>query len=90
MWRWRKATYSFNLTIVHSEKELQEIDIDNICKKRFIADYKKQIKIYDKMMHICTPNFLPNINMTRTAIVSIRLGDFMSLPANFDIKSKAL
>ena len=40
-WRWRRATYNFNLTIVHPDHEIIEIASDNICKKRFIANYKK-------------------------------------------------
>jgi hypothetical protein len=64
MWRWRRATYSFNLTIVHREKEKIEIASDNICKKRFIANYKKQLKIGSETINICKPNFSKNVAMT--------------------------
>ena len=40
IWRWRRATYGFNLTVVHPEKELTESS-SNICEKKFVADYKK-------------------------------------------------
>ena len=64
MWRWRRATYGFNLTIEHPDKELLEIASDNICKKRFIADYKKLIKIGNETINICKPNFSRNVTMT--------------------------
>jgi len=59
--------YDFNLTIVHPEKELSGIISNNICKKRFIANYKKQIKIGHETVNICKPNFSQNITMTSTA-----------------------
>ena len=83
MWRWRRATYSFNLTIVHSMQELHYIVSDNLCKKRFIADYKKFIKIGDEIISICKPNFNQNITMTRTGEVNLKL-------ANLDIKGSDL
>ena len=67
MWRWRRATYGFNLTIIHPEQEIIEIASDNICKKRFIANYKKLLKISDETINICKPNFSKNITMTKTA-----------------------
>jgi hypothetical protein len=38
----------------------------------------------DKKMNICTPNFSPNITMTRTGKVSIKLGDAIVLPPDFE------
>jgi len=66
MWRWRRETYSFNLTIVHSEKELDGITSNNICEKQFIELYKKQLKIGKETINICQPNFSRNISMTST------------------------
>jgi len=66
MWRWRKATYGFNLTIVHPDHEFIEIASDNICKKRFIANFKKLIKIGNETINICKPTFSRNITMTST------------------------
>jgi len=90
MWRWRRATYGFNLTIVHPEKELIESVSDNLCKKRFIANYKKEIIIGNEKMNICNPNFSQNITMSKTALVSLRLGDFIIVRTNFNIKSGRL
>ena len=87
MWRWRRATYGFNLTIVHAEKEVFRIVSDNLCAKRFIANYKKQIQIGGETINICRPNFSQNITMSKAAQVSLKLGDFISAPANFDLKS---
>jgi hypothetical protein len=67
MWRWRRATYDFNLTIVHPEKVLSEIYSEKLCKKRFIASYKKLIQIGVETINICKPNFSQNISMTPTA-----------------------
>jgi len=67
MWRWRRATYEFNLTILHPEQEKIEIASDNICKKRFVANFKKLLKISDETINICEPNFSKNITMTKTA-----------------------
>jgi hypothetical protein len=67
IWRWRRATYGFNLTIVHPEKEIIEIVSGNICKKRFIANYKKLLKIGNETINICKPNVSKNITMTKTA-----------------------
>jgi len=67
MWRWRRATYGFNLTIVHPEQEIIEIAPDNICNKRFIANYKKELQIGNKTINFCKPNFSQNITMTKTA-----------------------
>ena len=41
-------------------------------------------------MNICRPNFYQNITMTRTAKVNLKLGDFISVPTDFDIKSSAI
>jgi len=67
LWRWRRATYGFNLTIVHPEQDEIEIASDNICKKRFIKNYKKLLKIGNETINICKPNFSKNITMTKTA-----------------------
>ena len=90
MWRWRRATYGFNLTIFHPEKELSDIISENLCKKRFIADYKKLIKIGEETINICRPNFSKNITMTKDGKVNLKIGDFINVPNNFDVKSGGL
>ena len=40
-WRWRISEHRFNLSIEHPDHAINEITSDNICKKRFIANYKK-------------------------------------------------
>jgi len=51
---------------VHPEHEIVEVGDGNICKKRFIKSYKKQIKIGNEIVDICKPNLSRNISMTST------------------------
>ena len=83
-WRWRVATYGFNLTIFHSMKELLESVSVNLCQKRIIANYKKKAQIGDETINICAPNFSPNITMTRTGKATIKLTDTFLLPSDFE------
>jgi hypothetical protein len=41
-------------------------------------------------MNICQPNFSQNITMTKTGLVRVKLGNFINVDANFDIKSSSL
>jgi hypothetical protein len=52
---------------VHPEHEIIEIASDNICKKRFIANYKKEIKIGHETINICKHSHSRNISISPTA-----------------------
>jgi len=69
---------------VDSKEELLEIGSTNLCKKRFIASYKKQIKIGNQTLDICKPNFSPNITVTRTGRVTLKLSERIHLPSDFE------
>jgi hypothetical protein len=69
-------------------EELLEVGSTNLCKKRFIAEYKKLIKIGNQTINICKPNFSQNITMTRTGKVTIKLTDSIHLPPEFEKLAK--
>ena len=64
-------------------KELIESVSVNLCQKRFIANYKKQVQIGDETINICSPNNSPNITMTSSGKVTIKLTDAIVLPSEF-------
>ena len=66
MWRWRKAMYSFNLTVINSDEEYFEKISNNICDKKFVANYKKLVKLDNETINICKENLSPKMWVTST------------------------